>query len=48
MATKRGKTMAAKIAADTRYDKSKGIKPGSARDNRLDRARGIPLKKDKK
>jgi len=35
-------------AKDAAADKKAGIKPGSARDNALDRARGVPLKKGKR
>jgi hypothetical protein len=30
--------------SDTAADKRAGIKPGSARDNALDRARGVPVR----
>jgi len=32
-------------AKDTAYDKAHGIKEGSARDNALDRKRGVPVRK---
>jgi hypothetical protein len=30
--------------SDTAADKRAGIKPGSARDNKLDRQRGVPVR----
>ena len=35
-------------AADMAADKKAGIKQGSARDNALDRARGVPVRKASK
>jgi len=32
-------------SADMAADKKAGIKPGSAKDNALDRARGVPVRK---
>jgi hypothetical protein len=34
-------------ASDAAADKKAGIKPGSARDNALDKKRGVPVKKAK-
>ena len=34
-------------AQDKAYDKARGIKEGSARDNTLDRKRGVPVRKGK-
>lgn len=33
--------------ADAAADKKAGIKPGSARDNALDKKRGVPVRKGK-
>lgn len=33
--------------SDAAADKKAGIKPGSARDNALDRKRGVPVRKGK-
>lgn len=33
--------------ADLAADKKAGIKPGSARDNALDKKRGVPIRKGK-
>jgi hypothetical protein len=35
-------------AADTAADKRAGIRQGSAKDNALDRARGVPVRKPPK
>lgn len=41
MAKSTKKTMAAKMAADKRYDKARGIKEGSPADKRMDKKRGV-------
>lgn len=44
-ANKTGQKEQISPAQDARMDKKAGIKPGSARDNRLDRKRGVPIRR---
>lgn len=47
MAAKPGGSKKWTAKKDDAWDKAHGIREGSAKDNKLDRARGVPVKKAK-